>query len=109
MITQVSRTGSFLRVTLSALDIQGTGGATIVNRSVDTVTIDNCILGPCNDLGFLLPNLPLGAGRYAGESLMFSHNAGTVLIQNNQGSGFLNPDRTWAPIYGYSKVGNVEF
>ena len=42
-------------------------GATIVNRSADTVTIDSCILGPCNDLGFLLPNLAFGAGRYAGE------------------------------------------
>jgi len=45
------------------------------------------------------------------RSLISSQNAGNVLIQNHQGSGpFLNPDRTWAPMYGfYSKVRNNGF
>jgi len=113
--TVVTRTsgifGSVTGVTLRQLNMSGSGGATIAMRSANAVTIEDSSFGPCGDLGFLLPaNLPFGAGRFAGDSLIFSHNAGDVLIQGNSASGFLNPDRTWAPMYGfYSKMGNSGF
>ncbi|MEZ5987992.1 MAG: hypothetical protein R3F30_02470 [Planctomycetota bacterium] len=110
--------GSIQDVVLRNLTIQDSGGALVCVRSTNRFTIDQCALGACNDLGYLLTDRTAdpqdgGRDRYAAESLLFFTESQDITITNNffTGAGtYLNSDRTWPMIFGfYTKTNNTGF